>query len=74
MPQVHSLFVALKRELKSNGLTYISVANHLGLTEASVKRMFSREDISLKHLDNICKVSLIKKMNFYASCPVCIHP
>ena len=55
MPQVHSLFVALKQELKSKGLTYISVANHLGLTEASVKRMFSREDISLKRLDNICQ-------------------
>ena len=56
MPQVHSLFVALKQELKSKGLTYVGVASHLGLTEASVKRMFSQEDISLKRLDRICQL------------------
>lgn len=56
MPQVHSLFVALKTELKSRGVTYLGVANHIGLTEASVKRMFSQEDISLKRLDSICQL------------------
>ena len=56
MPQVHSLFVALKNELKFKGMTYLDVANHLGLTEASVKRMFSQEDISLRRLDSICQM------------------
>ena len=56
MPHVHSLFVALKNELKSKGLTYLDVANHLELTEASVKRIFSQEDISLKRLDSICQM------------------
>jgi DNA-binding Xre family transcriptional regulator len=37
-------------------MTYLNVANHLGLTEASVKRIFSQEDISLKRLDNICQM------------------
>lgn len=56
MPQVHSLFVALKTELKARGVTYLGVANHIGLTEASVKRMFSQEDISIKRLDSICQM------------------
>ncbi len=37
-------------------MTYLGVANHIGLTEASVKRMFSQEDISLKRLDSICQM------------------
>jgi len=37
-------------------MTYLDVANHLGLTEASVKRMFSQEDISLRRLDSICQM------------------
>ena len=56
MPQVHSLFVTLKNELKSKGMTYLDVANHLDLTEASVKRLFSQEDISLRRLDSICQM------------------
>ena len=56
MPQVHSLFVTLKNELKSKGMTYLDVANYLDLTEASVKRLFSQEDISLRRLDSICQM------------------
>jgi len=56
LPQVHSLFVILKNELKFKSMTYLDVANHLGLTEASVKRMFSQEDISLRRLDSICQM------------------
>jgi len=37
-------------------MTYLNVADHLELTEASVKRMFSQEDISLKRLDSICQM------------------
>jgi len=51
LPQVHSLFVALKQELKSKGLTYVAVASHLDLTEASVKRMFSQEKFFTRELE-----------------------
>ena len=54
MPQVHSLFANLKSELKAKGLTYKDVAEHLELTETSVKRLFSAEDMTLKRLDSIC--------------------
>ncbi|MFV2032306.1 MAG: helix-turn-helix domain-containing protein, partial [Gammaproteobacteria bacterium] len=56
MPQVHALFINLKNELKAKGLTYKDVADELDLTEASVKRLFSTEDISLRRLDSICEL------------------
>ena len=56
MSQVRFLFANLKFELKAKGLTYKDVAEHLGLTENSVKRLFSTEDISLTRLDSICEL------------------
>jgi len=38
-----ALIDTLKRELKAQGATYAAVARALGMSEASVKRMFSRE-------------------------------
>jgi len=52
-----ALIDVLKRELKSRGVTYARVARHLGLSEASVKRMFSRKEFTLKRLDEICKLA-----------------
>ena len=49
-----ALVEALKRELKSRGVTYASLTKPLDLSEASVKRMFSRRDFTLKRLDEIC--------------------
>lgn len=51
------LVEVLKRELKSRGITYAHVARKLGLSEASVKRMFSRKDFSLKRLDQVCQLT-----------------
>ncbi len=56
MAQVHSLFENLKNELKTHGLTYQDVADYLGLTLSSVKRLFASEDISLQRLDKICEL------------------
>ena len=47
----------LKRELRGRGITYAQVARKLGLSEASVKRMFSRKDFSLKRLDQVCQLA-----------------
>ena len=43
----------LKRELKARGLTYAGLADRLGLSEASVKRMFSNRNFDLKRLDAV---------------------
>lgn len=56
MPQINSLLSTLKKALKSHGLTYSQVAAHLELTEASVKRLFSEQQLSLQRLEQICQL------------------
>lgn len=69
MAQTSALLKALKKELKANSLTYADVAKHLGLAQASIKRLFSEENISLARLDQICQMlnieisDLVKTMN-----------
>src|SRR5437764_631146 len=48
-----NLIDALKQSLKAQGMTYAKVARGLGMSEASVKRMFSRRDFTLKRLDKV---------------------
>lgn len=50
-----ALVGALKRTLKANGLTYKDVAELLGLSEASVKRLFSEQSFTLARLETLCK-------------------
>jgi len=52
-----ALVDALKRALKGRGITYATLAARLGLSEASVKRMFSRRDFTLQRMDDICNVA-----------------
>lgn len=54
MSQSQALISALKSQLKAHGKTYLDVANHLKLSHASVKRLFSEESISLNRLEAIC--------------------
>lgn len=56
MAQTTPLINTLKRSLKANGKTYVDVARALGLTEASVKRLFSERSFSLKRLDQVCQM------------------
>jgi transcriptional regulator with XRE-family HTH domain len=56
MAQTSALLKALKKELKANGLTYADVAKQLDLAQASIKRLFSEENISLVRLDQICQM------------------
>jgi len=51
------LVETLKRELRSRGITYATVAKHLGMSEASVKRMFARKEFTLSRLDKICELA-----------------
>src|SRR5512143_1912149 len=52
-----ALVDALKRILKGRGITYANVAGGLGLSEASVKRMFSRRDFTLQRLEDVCRIA-----------------
>ena len=60
MAQGAALVEALKRALKAQGLTYARVAGGLGMSEASVKRMFSRREFTLRRLDRICEIAGIE--------------
>ena len=55
-----ALIDALKHTLRARGLTYARVARHLGMSEASVKRMFSQKNFTLKRLDFICDLAHIE--------------
>jgi predicted transcriptional regulator len=57
MAQTAALVDVLKRELRARGVTYAQVARSLKLSEASVKRMFSKRDFTLKRLDRICELT-----------------
>ena len=60
MAHTAALVEVLKRELRSRGVTYADLAAKLKLSEASVKRMFSRRDFTLKRLDEICRSAQIE--------------
>lgn len=54
--QGHPLLATLKRCLKANGKTYADVAQVLSLSEASIKRLLTSDQISIGRLEQICKL------------------
>lgn len=57
MSQSDELLRLLKQQLKAVGKTYAQVAAELGLSEASVKRLFSEKTVSLQRLEKIAQVA-----------------
>jgi len=56
MNQTSQMLLSLKRCLKIRGITYRGVAEELGLSEPSVKRLFSEESFSLQRLERVCRM------------------
>ncbi|TLS76957.1 XRE family transcriptional regulator [Mariprofundus erugo] len=54
MDNTRAALETLKRALKLNSVTYADVAVHLGMSEASVKKMFSTGHFTLRRIDMIC--------------------
>ncbi|MBI2994460.1 MAG: helix-turn-helix transcriptional regulator [Gammaproteobacteria bacterium] len=54
MAKAQAVVEILKKALKASGLTYADVARHLGLSQASIKRMFARGQFTLERLESIC--------------------
>jgi len=54
--QTEQLVDALKGALRSRGVTYRDVAAQLGISEASVKRIFSEKSFTLRRLEDICRL------------------
>ena len=56
MAQTKALIGALKQVLKSRSVTYAEIARRLGMSEASIKRVFAKQSFTLERLDKICEV------------------
>lgn len=54
MSQVKQLIKTLKSAIRQHRKTYADIAVALGLSEVSVKRLFSKQDLSLSRLEQIC--------------------
>ena len=50
------LIDVIKLELKAQAKTYADVAVALDMSESSVKRMFSRKEMPLTRVDDICRI------------------
>lgn len=55
MSQTTELLKTLKKCLKAKGLTYKDVAEALDLSEASIRRIFSKQTFTLARLEEICR-------------------
>lgn len=68
MSQIGPLLNTLKREMKAQGITYAEVAGRLGLSQSSIKRLFSESKLSLARLEQLCQLvglelsDLVQKM------------
>ncbi|MFC0251023.1 helix-turn-helix domain-containing protein [Massilia consociata] len=47
----------LRAALRATGITYKSLAERIGVSESSVKRMFGQKDMALSRLAQICQVT-----------------
>lgn len=56
MSQTKTLIKSLKKLLRARGVTYSDIAQHLDLSETTIKRMFSQYSFSLDRLSSICEV------------------
>jgi transcriptional regulator with XRE-family HTH domain len=54
MTQTTRIVLALKRSLRSRGITYAMLAKRISLSEPSVKRILSKGSLSLPRLERIC--------------------
>lgn len=54
MKQYQSLIETLKKQLKAAGFTYAKIAEHIDLSEASIKRIFALKKMSMERLEELC--------------------
>ncbi len=57
MSETVAMVSGLKRVLKARRINYAQVAEALELSEATVKRMFSKEDFSLERFEQVCQLA-----------------
>ncbi len=61
MSTTQDLVSAIKAELRAAGITYAGLADALGMSESSIKRVFAKADMPLSRIDEMLRVL---KMDF----------
>ena len=56
MSTTQDLVAALKAELRAAGVTYADLADALGMSESSIKRVFAKADMPLSRIDEMLRV------------------
>lgn len=57
MSETSAMVSGLKRVLKARHINYAQVSKALGLSEATIKRMFSKNDFSLQRFEQVCQLA-----------------
>jgi DNA-binding Xre family transcriptional regulator len=57
MSSPEQIISVLRAELRRVGITYKMLADRIGMSESSVKRMFGQKDMTLSRLEQICKAA-----------------
>jgi DNA-binding Xre family transcriptional regulator len=57
MSSPEQILQVLRAELRAAAITYKALADRIGMSESSVKRMFGQKDMSLSRLAQICSAS-----------------
>lgn len=57
MSETSAMVGGLKRVLKARHINYAQVGEALGLSEATIKRMFSKNDFSLDRFEQVCELA-----------------
>lgn len=57
-----SLIKVIKSELKVQGITYLEVARYLKISEAGVKKLFGKDDLTLSKLNSLSQIINIPVM------------
>ena len=59
MASTQELIQTLKSELRLQQITYAQIGGKLQLSESSIKRLFSTQDMSISRLESICNIANI---------------
>ena len=65
MSQVQQIIKTLKTLLRQRQVTYKQVADHLSMSEANIKRIFSTDNFSLDRLEQICQMINLSLSDFF---------
>lgn len=66
MSQITLVSKTLKQLLRQRQITYKDLANHLDMSEANIKRIFSTNSFTLEKLENICHLLELNLTDLFA--------